>query len=479
MKHGPNYSYTEDRTLSGNRVDVLQAEGGPGQAAGKWTTFSTETEAGVQFTPDNPKSFVPPFPVIYMMRNWDDVPSFPGLISLSYFVNQEGKAETLAQPLTRVENFGTVQFDLGRALRADVDFNKITFKVNDVVQTNPFTVSDEGTWTLDVKSGILTFVPVEDSKKNPSPISYAIGSGDDAIYADILLKFSDNEVPHSALGKGPISRNDVITQFDLQNSTIEANGRTIKGIEINVLDNDLAIGDVAIKPSSVLLTTTLVSIGQDIPEIVHHEPVRDKDDNIKGFKRIEIKGQGTWRVTPVGNIQFVPEIDFKGPPFAVYYKVANENGVYSNTASVILSEGLGIFQKGVVEIAKAENEAFWPAYRRLLLTPEPRVDEEVVYASTELLEASLFNLFTPITMEAARAARVKDIPYKEILEPWNLNDDLGVLFDLVDGYVEGLAPGLAIHSRVARYVQLNLLKRCMRLRISALQSMADADGSTG
>lgn len=475
-----------------NATASFDADGGPMSSAGKWTTYfekdpddaEVTTLAGVIFEPDNPENERPPLPVMYRARSITGVQTSVGIISFTYLAKGETGA-AMAQAVNVQQNFGLVTVKL--ALRNGLETADFVFTNDDQAVELPFTLDGVGTWALGTTAGDVTFTPVDTLTASPPPLSYAIKDGDGKIGqpAKITVIFAEYQPPYGFTGKGPIARNVPITDFDLSESLVEVDGKAVSGLPINVLSSVGARAGQTIDPATLVLVTTLVSNAAEIPEITRKEPVKAQDGTLIGFRSITVKGQGEWRVREDGVLLFLSEEGFEGPTFAAYFRVADTDGNYSNSASVVLNRRLGDLEDLFAEVTKASNAEFWQMYQTSVLQGSGEHHASTVYAVTEYLEAMSYASFSPELKDRCRKARPREVPQEGVLVPWGYSNSPEQLYEIVSDYVNNLVANLdgdakALWTdRVQRYVTLNLIKRCWRLYFSMLAAMEERDTMGG
>lgn len=141
-------------------------------------------------------------------------------------------------------------------------------------------VPGEGTWTVDIVTGDITFSPEGGFLNDPTPIAYQV---------------TDAE--------GETAQAEVVVTY-LATATDDVSTRNAPGtvVSIPVLDNDSDDVD----PTSIRITD---------PET--GDPVTE----------LEVPGQGTWAVDPAtGEITFTPEGGFDGNPTPIVYTGEDADG---------------------------------------------------------------------------------------------------------------------------------------------------------
>lgn len=142
------------------------------------------------------------------------------------------------------------------------------------------TVPGEGTWTVQLETGTVTFVPEDGFTKNPTPVTYEVlGTAGDPVSALVVVTYL------------PQAQDDV----DVDN---------VRGtpVTVDVVGNDTGTLD----PSSVRLVDPATG------ELV---------------TTLTVPGEGTWTVDlETGAVTFVPLDGFEGDPTPVTYQVTDVEG---------------------------------------------------------------------------------------------------------------------------------------------------------
>ncbi len=159
---------------------------------------------------------------------------------------------------------------------------------------DPLIVAGEGTWSVNLILGQITFTPIADYHGSVTDISYTVRDdvGDISNPINISVTITDvNDAPTANADSDIVAEDASVT--------------------IDVLANDTDI-DGIFDPASVQITGT-ASAGD--PLIV--------------------AGEGTWSVNNLtGEITFTPETDFDGAVTDITYTVQDDDGAWSNPASV-------------------------------------------------------------------------------------------------------------------------------------------------
>ncbi|MCG8748856.1 gliding motility-associated C-terminal domain-containing protein, partial [Tenacibaculum finnmarkense] len=166
---------------------------------------------------------------------------------------------------------------------------------------NTLVVPNQGTWTVDPATGILTFNPIDGCTTDPTEIIYELTETSRGLTDIATVKAGYTEVD-------PIATDDTST------------GNTPgDDISVNVLtDDSLSDGTAITNPA------TQVTI--------------DLDPTIAGIQNtIVVANQGVWTVNPAtGVLIFSPDIGFTTDPTGIIYELTETSTGLSDTATVIM-----------------------------------------------------------------------------------------------------------------------------------------------
>ncbi|MCD8433597.1 gliding motility-associated C-terminal domain-containing protein, partial [Tenacibaculum finnmarkense genomovar ulcerans] len=166
---------------------------------------------------------------------------------------------------------------------------------------NTLVVPNQGTWTVDPATGILTFNPIDGCTTDPTEIIYELTETSTGLTDIATVKAGYTEVD-------PIATDDTST------------GNTPgDDISVNVLtDDSLSDGTAITNPA------TQVTI--------------DLDPTIAGIQNtIVVANQGVWTVNPAtGVLIFSPDIGFTTDPTGIIYELTETSTGLSDTATVIM-----------------------------------------------------------------------------------------------------------------------------------------------
>ncbi|MFZ3565316.1 gliding motility-associated C-terminal domain-containing protein, partial [Tenacibaculum finnmarkense] len=166
---------------------------------------------------------------------------------------------------------------------------------------NTLVVPNQGTWTVDPATGILTFNPIDGCTTDPTEIIYELTETSTGLTDIATVKAGYTEVD-------PIATDD--------SSTGNTPG---DDISVNVLtDDSLSDGTAITNPA------TQVTI--------------DLDPTIAGIQNtIVVANQGVWTVNPAtGVLIFSPDIGFTTDPTGIIYELTETSTGLSDTATVIM-----------------------------------------------------------------------------------------------------------------------------------------------
>lgn len=251
-------------TSAGDRVTELAV---PGE--GTWTVDARTGE--VTFTPEE-GFLVDPSPVTYEVTD-STGDTAAAVITVGYV--PDAAADT-----SRGNTLGdAVPVDVLANDAGDMDPTTVRLLDPDGVPVTALAVPGQGAWTVDARTGVVTFTPEVGFPGSPDPVRYQVtDSTGDTVSAQVLVTYR------------PVAADDVRT------------GRTPgEPVTVEVVGNDA--GDL--DPASVRL------VG----------PSGDRATLLR------VAGEGVWIVDPVtGDITFTPEDGYDGNPTPVTYEVTSTAG---------------------------------------------------------------------------------------------------------------------------------------------------------
>ncbi|NER17477.1 PKD domain-containing protein [Spongiivirga citrea] len=167
-------------------------------------------------------------------------------------------------------------------------------------------IPNEGTWTYDPLTGLVTFVPDANLVGNPSIINYTITDADNntAVSAPTTITINYQSPPVA------------VDDDSLNNAPVST-----ANLDLTANDTD-ADGNNTIDPTSVDL----------IPPGTAINIVTDANGNVISF---DVPGEGNYvYVNITGILSFNPEFGFLGDPTDIQYTVDDNDGNISNQANI-------------------------------------------------------------------------------------------------------------------------------------------------
>lgn len=165
------------------------------------------------------------------------------------------------------------------------------------------TVAEEGTWTYNASTGMLTFSPLDGFTGNPTPIEYVITEISTGLTSEPAIV----NVAYDAALVYPTADDDSST------------GNTIdEDVVLNILDGDTLGNGSAVSPSDVSVTLIAPTGG-----------VLNSDGSVT------VAGEGTWMYNAVtGELTFSPVSGFTGNPVPITYLLRELTTGLTDTATV-------------------------------------------------------------------------------------------------------------------------------------------------
>ena len=268
--------------VTGDEVEsvTIQGEG----------TWSTNVDGSITFTPEDGFKNNPT-PVKYVVREVSGDVSNQATITIIY---PDAVDDVVIIP---ANHSGSTTVNVAENDSNNTVANTVTIGCQQPgVQT--LVVDNEGAWSVS-DSGTVTFTPVDGFSGDPTDIQYTIGlvSGQRSNCATIDL------------------RHELLAVDDV--ATLNVGGSSL----INVLANDSGSLNIAsvrlVVPTNPVAGTTLSADG----------------------RTLTVPNEGVWSVNNEGVISFTAVDGFTSSPTPIGYSVANIDGVRSNVAQVILTEG--------------------------------------------------------------------------------------------------------------------------------------------
>ena len=253
-------------------------------------TWSTNIDGSVTFTPEDGFKNNPT-PVKYVVRELSGDVSNQATITIVY---PDAVDDIVIIPANHV---GSTTVNVAENDSNNTVADSVTIGCQQAgVQT--LVVDNEGRWSV-ADNGVVTFTPIDGFSGDPTDIQYTIGlvSGQRSNCATIDLRHELLAVDDSA--------------------TLNVGGVSL----INVLANDSGALNIAsvhlVVPVNPVAGTTLSRDG----------------------RTLTVPNEGVWSVNDEGVITFTAVDGFTSSPTPIGYTVANIDGVRSNVAQVILTEG--------------------------------------------------------------------------------------------------------------------------------------------
>ena len=255
----------------------------PGQ--GVWSV--NKNNGDITFTPASGFT-TSPAPIKYSVKDKNGIASNEAIIRITYQTGPTAKNDsTTATPGQKV----TIHV-LNNDVPGSISLNPSTVQIVGTKNPGqPLNVPHQGIWSVDKKTGDISFNPDNNLVGSPDPIQYTVTDKNDIASNKATVKI--------IYLSGPTAVND------------NATGVSGNPVTVNVLQNDKK-GSSDIVPSTVQITGTSHA----------GDP-------------LNIPGQGVWSVNKNnGDITFSPANGFKGSPDTIQYSVKDVNGIESNLARV-------------------------------------------------------------------------------------------------------------------------------------------------
>ena len=269
--------------VRGDEVESITIEG-----EGTW---STNIDGSITFTPEDGFKNTPT-PVKYVVREVSGDVSNQATITIIY---PDAVDDIVIIPANH--GGGVITANVAENDSNNTVANTVTIGCEPSgVQT--LVVDNEGTWSV-TDNGSVTFTPLDGFNGDPTDIQYTIGlvSGERSNCATIDL------------------RHELLAVDDI--ATLNVGGTS----RINVLANDSGVLNSAsvrlVIPANSVAGTTLSEDG----------------------RTLTVPNEGVWSVNDEGIITFTAVDGFTSSPTPIGYSVENTDGIRSNVAEVVLTEG--------------------------------------------------------------------------------------------------------------------------------------------
>lgn len=312
-----------DGTVDPTRVSIFPPTGGvnvitdvegdtigfdvPGEG-----TWSVDPATGaVTFAPE-PGFGGNPTPVEYVVRDNEGQPSNESTITIEYAEVPPVAADDTVTGI--VVGDAPVVDILGNDSDADGALDPTTvslvppFGVTPVTDADGdvigFTVTGEGTWSVDEVTGEVTFTPEAGFTGDPTDVDYTVddNSGLTSNVATISLDYLDP----------PVAGDDTAGGFTPNAPAVVPN-----------VTSDDSDPDSPVVPSSV--------------SFVPPPGATSATDGDGDVTSVTVPGQGTWTVDPTGEVTFTPEPGFEGDPDPIDYTITDADGQTSDPATITVA----------------------------------------------------------------------------------------------------------------------------------------------
>ena len=300
-----------DADLDASTISILNAGATDGNGDGFNDTLIVAGEgswsvesAAVKFVPA--RGFIgDPAPLTYRIYDHTGLASQTAMVRIDYPQTPPVAADDLATAPTHA----TVVIDLlsnDSDAEGDINASSVHLTASSAVDSDgdgdadSYAAPNEGKWTVDNVTGVMTFTPLADFTADPTPVHYRV--------SDSFALVSNNAAVHiDYLQIAPIAVDD--------NATVGAR----ETITIDLIANDSdADGDLDLSTVSLLHAAAYDSDG-------------DGDNDT-----LEIAGEGDWHVNESGILTFTAERSLRDDPTAIGYRVMDRTGLASNRASIDL-----------------------------------------------------------------------------------------------------------------------------------------------
>lgn len=162
-----------------------------------------------------------------------------------------------------------------------------------------FDIPNEGSWSIDISSGLIQFTPVASFYGTPSSVAYFIRDYNENISNAATISFD----------LLPVTQSDIAPYLVGQS------------VAVNLIQNDVA-GDL-VNPATIEFANTISGNSNIV--------------NSLNVSSLRIPSEGTWNLDTVnGVVTFTPEPSFVGTPSIQYYRVKDFQGNWSNISSIQL-----------------------------------------------------------------------------------------------------------------------------------------------
>ena len=284
---------------------------------GTWTIVTTGAEtANIIFTP-LPGFTSDPTPIYYTVEDNDGNVSNAAKVTVDYIAyppityddvsNNGGLGHVPGTSVTldpTVDNGGLgPDIDGDAAAGGTLDFTTVSLvtpsgALNTIVDSNgdvtSLDIPSEGTWSVDLVTGFITFTPISTFNDDPTPVLYNIEDNDGNVSNNSSI----------TIDYAPIATDDINAIVGVIGSPVSID------VTLNDLDGDIV--DVA----TVVLDATSVGGVQVSPS------------------EVSLAGVGVWLDNGAGTVTFTPDPAYTIDPPVISYTINDAEGNSSNLATI-------------------------------------------------------------------------------------------------------------------------------------------------
>ncbi len=189
---------------------------------------------------------------------------------------------------------------LGNDMTGDT-VDKSTVQI--VGTTNPgdsLTVAGEGTWSVDLVTGAITFTPEAGFTADPTDITYTVDDDEGNTSNAAIVSIDYTAQP-------PVAVDDASL------------GNPSGPVILNIVDGSASVGNVADSDPDGTLDLATIDLGPTTAGVQ---------------STVTVAGEGVWSVDAAGEITFTPDAGFTNDPTPIPYTVSDNDGNDSNQATV-------------------------------------------------------------------------------------------------------------------------------------------------
>ncbi|GAB3403197.1 hypothetical protein GCM10027515_13780 [Schumannella luteola] len=265
------------------KIDTAPGDGRTLVVAGQGTWTVAESTGVISFKPED--GFTGnPAAISYTAGD-----GFGSTASAAVLVTYEVKAVADSSPANELRKPVTVDVLANDSKNLKPATVKIVDPAHPGSPVTTLVVDGQGTWTVSLSDGKITFAPVDGYVGNPTPISYVAGDG------------TGQSIPATTV--------TVTFQAQAANDA-KADQEIGKPVTVDVVANDAgsfgSTPDVKLIGAEDALVTSL-----------------------------QVPNQGTWTVNSAGQVVFTPVDGFEGDPSSVTYRVTDTSGLTSDATVTV------------------------------------------------------------------------------------------------------------------------------------------------